>query len=1657
MNFDDYKPLPANRFAGQVDYQTKTINGVAKADATKVVNGSAIVAQDCRFMPDQVETRYGSMDTMRSQKLASAVATGLHVLKVLGPLNPGEVPIAFSDAGDLLQESPSGSGALVPLSPPFALPSSALMRPSESDNSLHMAFTDGENGLIDPLVLDGPSRILRTIGRNIIGALWQNDTYYQEGDLFRSGDGRWWRCTESATGASGPNAPAVPQFNGYFTTGANFIAATAQDSTGGSVWEEWTPNATGYLPALKWADSAPNVVHAVTFGLLPAATDVYVKISLVIPETGETPRSDAWKETTQGADDKITFQIGTGFFGGPRIPRWLAEINLQPKLFLPVKLNVWVASVPTGDAAPADSSYQLFLAEQDIGTIIVVDQISGPTDSPYPQGCGIFTRDQTAPELFSGNGGNRWMMMTRMDQGGSFVPVDPESPIPVTFQGQIQQNILQIVRDSSGNVEITVPDTTGLAAGQDITVTGCTNDTSFNESGQLTAVTPTQAPQGILKYVSTDVTPSNDSTGEVTLPAGAAPVAFLPPGNPVADLQDIAAFSVVGALQAGPYFYISEADPQTAIEKNIVSLQGAVQLDSAITSIQRFAGGEVQCDVPDISGFEAGQPIDVIGTTSSPDQEGSFILEGVVPGTGKAGTLTWVSPNTAASGSADTSGIGTVRLTIGTQGGAQAVLEDVNGLAPGMSFVIDDSSEAAFNEPSIISGIVGNILSFPSLATGSATGGTLRVVQTLPMTATFVEQSITSLTRDPSGNAVASVDDVGGYAAGQLALITNGFSDVESIIEEATSSEDSGGSGTPWDNPANFPFRAPTFPPTPYPPASVTITVPIGQLSEESTQLTVPIAMTVPGTDVLLGFKFIFEATLTPKGPYTPYLLVYLMKAGAIVGSPKIVVPSTDGFAQIIVGGASDPWIDGFVPADFASGFGIAIFAQLHVPAGLNENAQTATFQLHGGEAQLFVGETDGIELVRLTDVQINNDGRSGKVLFAVPAGDVQLTVTGATITGVPDIPLNFDDSALAPATDVTSQLTSMPPPKASDICWLPSLRKMAYVDNNNFPSAFLLSDTDDPANIQDPAGIFSVEDDDGGSAIGMRELRSGEVLAIKSNGGFSVDTSNTSPSDWSPKRRWAIYGPPSGLAIGIGKDFLTFPCQEGAQLYESGELVSPPISSEIETTWKRINWAAKSCIWTVVDEDAFEVKFGVPLDGATEPTHELCVNYRTGWGPPEVLNRYGKIIITRDCRRWSINKISAKCATVVERTLVAPSASQSTAYPFLNISRTNGKVTATYDDSAPMPPLNPNDPFMVIGAGDASFDGNYPLLSSTSNTLVWLQGIVSEAQIQSLAWVPDSGNTKFTATFLGPRPASVVAGTMIYVDGVAVGSGYVEVTSVTDTPSGYTITYDLNGAADPTNGNSGVGGRAFFVVAPADATSDSGEVVISIEVDAPPNDPRIATRQLLYGTTAPMFVSKVPILSIERKGNVVTVLCQENDIPLLSPSELETIVASGIDDASLEGTFNPSTVNVAAGFVQLQWAQDGPDSSCAGGWILTTRPGLHVAMQVPDVYDDNGAGIDHQYEPAMATGGLEQQMTFAGYRVRAVGNGNISIAAQTDDPDVAFEPKIFLLDNTKASLLEGSLGFRGRYASLLYSNGRKPGSWFALQQHIIYARPRTN
>jgi hypothetical protein len=1205
-----------------------------------------------------------------------------------------------------------------------SLPAGARMRTSTGDNNMLMAFEDGQDSVAPPIMYRGQTAQVMPISQNPIGAVWQAGRWYQVGDLVRATDGKWWRCTASATAESGPNAPQWPSSYGYFSSaGGAWVPAITVDIVGLSQWEEWTPACVQYLPGPNVVGT--GVVRSQNTGSLPAGKDVYIKVDYRTNASQQaTPRSAAMVYRGTQAKDKLTFGtvVNSAIVGGLPMPRWTAEMFMNPtdSVFTRMNMGVYIAVVASGSAPPLDSAYFFsgITAPTNPITVALVQSLANNISigCPVPNGPIIVDRNIAGNNgistTFVGRGGSRYMIVLRKDANGSLCPVDPDSPLLVNLVGEISVAIVEIARDANGLVTATVGDTTGFAVGQKITVQGVTGDGSFNGTFTITNVQQTLDPQGILQWSdSANLSASNDQTGAVVLPAGPLPTAFLPPGGAF-DIQDIAAFTVAslgdGApdnQKAGPYFYVSASSPSNPFTTQILSMQGPLTIDRTIVSLQRFAGGTVNCVLTDVTGITPGMTA-IVQSQGDASFNGNFQIESIIPGTGDGGTLVWQQPDSAAIAGPTGGGLPLI-IQQGTLGEVQAVVQDASGLAVGEDIQISGAPIAAFNGFFTIAKILGNVVTFPAAATGQALKFTGTQVQFLGgVTATFYPHTSSFSGQCELRNAVDGGNNPGSpqypaqATAGGSSLMFNpvqfnGSVDPNVQPIEWAALDDNGnitGYSTPWSgarqNYTMIVTAVLVFPqaghytihiehddgmywgmgngasrvsgPQNCPNPSATLTAANGYpvmgannvsaLNEDSYVVNIPAA----------GFYPIEIDYAQSTGPQC---LVVTVNGGNVFGQytagPSVGITGTMTLLQNLPTCAPAGTINiTSIQQDAAGNVSVVVDDLGGLTAG-------QTVRIKSVDRATYFSGNGWVELI---SANLNPDGLSGTIAFINPwfgtppnAAFALSNPVGWTVEGKPDILINFEDSALDSDVDVTGQLASTGIYDASDLYFVPSLRMTAYVDNKKYPASFVFSNQDDPGNIVtssgDPnvqgSGIFVCQGADSSRAVCVREIKDGPIFALKEKGGWQINPSDNLPSQWNSNQRWNDYGPACADLVAVGHNFIAFwDITKGPHVYVNGQLEW--IGKELSNsgTLKRVNTTALSQGWAAVDEEALELKFGIPLDGASLPNYELVVNFEGGWGFPEIVNRFGKLIVPREARKWSINPWSARCAKSVRRSL---------------------------------------------------------------------------------------------------------------------------------------------------------------------------------------------------------------------------------------------------------------------------------------------------------------------------------------------------------------------------------------------------------------------
>ena len=178
---------------------------------------------------------------------------------------------------------------------------------------------------------------------------------------------------------------------------------------------------------------------------------------------------------------------------------------------------------------------------------------------------------------------------------------------------------------------------------------------------------------------------------------------------------------------------------------------------------------------------------------------------------------------------------------------------------------------------------------------------------------------------------------------------------------------------------------------------------------------------------------------------------------------------------------------------------------------------------------------------------------------------------------------------------------------------------------------------------------------------MGFGRVRDSMVMATGRGPYVTIDSATGEPATWVLNTVSTTVGALSINSVDAGRDgtgdsgeeWILIAARAGLYIYEGGQI--PKISQEIQQTWERINWAAQSTIWVKNDTIARRIYVGVPLDGATLPSHILVLDRREletaqqiAQSPPMRISFTGKMIASDLCRKWTIWNLAMNCAEIM-------------------------------------------------------------------------------------------------------------------------------------------------------------------------------------------------------------------------------------------------------------------------------------------------------------------------------------------------------------------------------------------------------------------------
>jgi hypothetical protein len=1643
---DDLKGVPVGRIGGQIDYQ----------GATRVINGGATKAQNIRFLLDTAGTRFGTAVTMSNPETGDDV-TGVDCLTVLGQLNPGEVPVVFDSAGNLWQESPSGSGTLVPLTPPVTLPAAAYMGSTKGQNNLYACFRKGNVGKGLALLYNGPGQTLSPISQNPIAAIWIPGRNYLVGDVVRTSQNpsRWFRCI--VPGAAGNSEPVWPTLDGYLLTGShpsttilsaifhfgpNQAGFAVTSSVGMSVGDTITVtgvsdsffNGTWVITGIGTNNIVVSISgagpHSGTGGIL---TDTSVSLPSVVPATAADTHVATIVNIVKplNAPMFVTVLSAIGFSAGDTVTiagnsngafngNWtIVGVNLSTGL-LTITMSPPAQTTGTGGTATAISGTSQWV-EWTPGTVQFVPQPEAPEQIISVKGqagapAGSIAAAQDVYVCFAyqnANGESQWTT-------------------PIIFSNTAASDVLEVFFQKQNEVPgPTVPAVFG-AAGYGgpripnwlISVLGLSDPTLawpvLNCLNVYVAAVAhsAAAPTTYSQYLSG--APIYQPVVITAIPA--ASTGFNPRITPTA------AFSKIPFIgQGGSRYFAVERldvngslvpiDPGSPLLANFVSSVVPTSVVN-ITFIQ-CSSNIVTCTVDQLAGFAQSAQV-IIAGVSDASFNGSFTLTGVSPNQYGGATLIWsqTGTNRASSGGTATSASAasafvTPQALIATISRAtnvvSAVVNSLQGLSTGIAIAVAGVADASFDgSPFVILTITANL----------GGGGTITWAQTA------ANASSTGGTITPTGAGV-------GTNAAQSPSLLQRINNIAGAI-----------------------FQGPSQPNTPPPGFVIGAVVTVAAVTDASFDGTFTVTAAGPWIGptpaTTNGWFITWSQTGAGARDTTGTGSVTLITGGApqqgtgnvtaISRAANLVTVTLDSVtnftvgAQVKVNGVADTSYNGvFFIVSINTGANQLTWNQ----PGANSSSSGGTVsQTSGGIQQPTPvvilppgGQFIAQDIAAFTVQGAQQAGPFNYIPAQTPAtpflatiqsiGAVNGTVTAllSTTAGiqpgntiqVSGTPNGWFDGVfvLAGVNGNTVQWAGVGPGTGftgGTLTLIPTLPTDALGQNNPLPFTTI---------SRTVAGIVSASLSDVTDIEPGQRVQVSGVPVSSFNGNFIITSVQQFPDILAGVVTWqsatlSAASSSGGNLLGLPGVIVNF---SDTQLPSNAEVTSELQSLPAPPAPSDLQFIEQFDMIAYVDNTSYPsaVVFGNPGDPANvagssgDPNNPgsniLSVNSNSGT----------QTVCVREIKDGPVICLKTDGGYQISISAVFPS---------------QWTPTERWDKFGPPCPA-----LVAVGPDFLAFvheTGVYAYVLGQS-ALVW----VTEAISGSGTWSRINWPAMITAGWCAIDDETRELHVGLCLDGSS------------------TVNYKLTASYFGGWEQPEVLNRYGKLITPRNCIKISIDPFLAttaavLKRTLTAVDSRITGRQMVYGLPGSIILPSGALQNIVIAARVVGTVTLT--LPLGGSLTGGTVVVAGVADESFDGTFTGATFSTDGTNDYCTYAQAQPDSNSGGGTVSLGVSALRVVMSVPDRYDDYGNGIDSRYRPW-----LWQQpprmLKVGGHRTSIRGHGQAFLTPFTEDPTDSFQPQGVDLPSSGTSV-QIERGIRipdNEFQSYEISNGAVPGNFFII------------
>jgi hypothetical protein len=721
MDFSGYTPFPDKELGGLANYD----------DATQIPLGLAVVCRNMRFRKRSPRTRDGYLHTMSYAigvdplipNLPPFDMTGVDALDVLVN-NPQQVVAALTSQGTLLQESPAGSGAMVPLPLPIPLPVLPVpgisMQTAKAYNRIHMAFSNLMSAFSPPMVLDGPTGVVSPISQNPIGAIWTPGRYALVGDVVRTSQNpsRWFRCI--VPGTQGNVEPTWPVLDGYLSASASAetsilaareqagflghntailtVASTSGFTVGSAITVAGNSNPFFNGNFTITAIGSNTISYTVSGGVNQTGTGGTVTQAsgsgvVSNPAQVTDPNgTSVWTEWTPGAAQ---------FVPQPEAPEQILSIKGQ-------------AGAPSGSISSGQDVYVCFAYQNAAG------------ESQW-----------TAPIVFTNTAASDCLEVFFQQQNEVPGPTTAAAYNAAGYGGPRMPQWLISVLGLTDPV-LSWPNLKSLNVYVAAVATGATAPLSFY---QYLSGAPVYEPAIISSIPSTGTT-------------------FAPRAIPTAAISSL---PFIGA--SGPRYLavaridLNESqvpiDPGSPLLCNFLSSIAAAGTAN-ITFIQRTAAGVVTCTVDNLAGFAQGAQVVIAGVTDS-SFDGTFTLTGVGPNQYGGATLIWTqTESTQPPAAASTGGTATSASAASAFVTPQDLIATIARASDVVSAVVNSLSGLAVGIEITVAGVVPTSTTWDGTFTITAINPNLGGGGTVQWAQTAANDSSTGGTISPVGAGVGT-------------------------------------------------------------------------------------------------------------------------------------------------------------------------------------------------------------------------------------------------------------------------------------------------------------------------------------------------------------------------------------------------------------------------------------------------------------------------------------------------------------------------------------------------------------------------------------------------------------------------------------------------------------------------------------------------------------------------------------------------------------------------------------------------------------------------------------------------------------------------------------------------------------------------------------